>query len=121
VHNNYCHPRVGEAALEAEKMLTYYELDLGLNHVIRKWSEPVNRTANCLLSVPGGNDGPGGVLICSEGWVSYKNQVYRLSRIARTHLADLLCSCSLNFPSIGMARMHRVMMKFAHRFRAVRT
>jgi splicing factor 3B subunit 3 len=64
----------GEAALETEKMLTFYELDLGLNHVIRKWSEPINRTANMILSVPGGSDGPGGVLICSEGWVSYRNQ-----------------------------------------------
>ena len=27
----------GEAAEETEKNLTYYELDLGLNHVIRKW------------------------------------------------------------------------------------
>jgi splicing factor 3B subunit 3 len=57
-----------------EKKLTYYELDLGLNHVVRKWSEPVSRTANFLLSVPGGTDGPGGVLICGENWVSYKHQ-----------------------------------------------
>jgi splicing factor 3B subunit 3 len=41
----------GEAAKEAEKHLTYYELDLGLNHVVRKWSEVVDRKANLL--VPG--------------------------------------------------------------------
>ena len=40
----------GEAAQEVEKKLTYYELDLGLNHVVRKWSEPISRTANLLLS-----------------------------------------------------------------------
>src|SRR5579871_1028571 len=27
----------GQAYKEAEKYLTYYELDLGLNHVVRKW------------------------------------------------------------------------------------
>ena len=29
----------GEAAAHTEKLLTFYQLDLGLNHVIRKWSE----------------------------------------------------------------------------------
>lgn len=30
-------------------MLTYYELDLGLNHVVRKWSEPTDPRANMLV------------------------------------------------------------------------
>lgn len=30
-------------------MLTYYELDLGLNHVVRKWSDPVDARANLLF------------------------------------------------------------------------
>lgn len=64
----------GEAFHLAEKKLTYYELDLGLNHVVRKWSEPISRKANLLLTVPGGDDGPSGVLICGENWVSYKHQ-----------------------------------------------
>lgn len=38
----------------------------GLNHVLRKWSTPVEATANVLIPVPGGNDGPSGVLVCSE-------------------------------------------------------
>lgn len=29
--------------------LTFYELDLGLNHVVRKWSEPTDRRANMLV------------------------------------------------------------------------
>ena len=57
-----------------DKILTYYELDLGLNHVVRRWSEPVARNANFLLAVPGGADGPGGVLVCGENWLSYKHQ-----------------------------------------------
>lgn len=38
----------GEAAQQTEKVLTFYQLDLGLNHVIRKWSEATERTANLL-------------------------------------------------------------------------
>jgi len=56
------------------KTLVYYELDLGLNHVVRKWSEVVDRRANFLLSVPGGEDGPGGVLIGTEDYIYYKHQ-----------------------------------------------
>ena len=29
--------------------LTFYELDLGLNHVVRKYSEPLEDTANHLI------------------------------------------------------------------------
>lgn len=31
------------------QMLTFYELDLGLNHVVRKWSEPTDTRANLLV------------------------------------------------------------------------
>jgi len=64
----------GEAVEETEKMLTYYELDLGLNHVTRRWSEPVSRTANLLVAAPGGDEGPSGVLVCGENWVAYKHE-----------------------------------------------
>ena len=63
----------GQAYEEIEKMLVYYELDLGLNHVVRKWAEPVDRTANCLFQVPGGTDGPSGVLVCAEDSVYYRH------------------------------------------------
>jgi splicing factor 3B subunit 3 len=61
----------GEAAKEASKMLTYYELDLGLNHVTRKWTTQVPRTACKLAQIPGGANGPSGVLVLSEDDVSY--------------------------------------------------
>ena len=61
----------GEAASEAQKQLVLYELDLGLNHVIRKSSEPVDNGANLLIPVPGGEDGPGGVLVCAENYLIY--------------------------------------------------
>ncbi len=65
----------GEAAGNAQKQLTLYELDLGLNHVTRKWSQEVDNGANLLVPVPGGADGPGGVLVCAENFIIYSNQV----------------------------------------------
>lgn len=62
-----------EAALNAKQTLTFYELDLGLNHVVRKYSEPLEDRSNMLIPVPGGNDGPGGVLVCAEKYIVYKN------------------------------------------------
>ena len=62
--------------------LTYYELDLGLNHVVRKWSEPTDARANLLVQVPGGQlataegtrfDGPSGVLVCCEDHIIYRH------------------------------------------------
>lgn len=63
----------GEAAQVAQQLLTFYELDLGLNHVVRKYSEPLEDTANMLVTVPGGSDGPSGVLVCCENYLVYKN------------------------------------------------
>jgi len=57
-----------------KKMLTFYELDLGLNNVVRKWSDEVDYSSNIVMTVPGGTEGPGGVLICSENYIVYKNQ-----------------------------------------------
>ncbi|KAM3505341.1 hypothetical protein MY10362_002990 [Beauveria mimosiformis] len=63
----------GEALSEVETHLVYYELDLGLNHVVRKWSDPVDPTASLLFQVPGGNDGPSGVLVCGEENITYRH------------------------------------------------
>ena len=43
----------GEVATRTQQTLTFYELDLGLNHVVRKYSEPLEEHANFLISVPG--------------------------------------------------------------------
>jgi len=79
----------GEAFQDVEKNLSFYELDLGLNHVVRKWSEPISRTANFLLAVPGGDVWPSGVLICGENWISYKNQGHVEVRAALPRRHDL--------------------------------
>jgi len=57
----------------AHKLLTFYELDLGLNSVVRKQAEEVEPGANMLIGVPGGADGPGGVLVCAENWIIWQN------------------------------------------------
>ncbi|OJD22260.1 pre-mRNA-splicing factor rse1 [Blastomyces percursus] len=63
----------GQAYEELEKHLVYYELDLGLNHVVRKWSDPVDRSATMLFQVPGGADGPSGCLVCAEDNITYRH------------------------------------------------
>ena len=60
----------------AHKYLIYYELDLGLNHVVRKspWPDkPLPSSASNLFAVPGGEDGPGGVLVCVDNSILYMN------------------------------------------------
>lgn len=71
----------GEAYEEAEMQLVYYELDLGLNHVIRKWSEPVDPTSSLLFQVPGGVDGPSGVLVCGEENITYRHSNQEACRV----------------------------------------
>lgn len=53
------------------KQLAYYELDLGLNHVSRRWAATIHPQACCLAAVVGGADGPSGVLIGAEDWIEY--------------------------------------------------
>eukprot|EP01127_Copromyxa_protea_P000185 TRINITY_DN10178_c0_g1_i1.p1 TRINITY_DN10178_c0_g1~~TRINITY_DN10178_c0_g1_i1.p1 ORF type:complete len:1210 (+),score=264.17 TRINITY_DN10178_c0_g1_i1:41-3631(+) len=62
----------GEAIQTTPKEITFYELDLGLNHVSRYASYPVPKSANSLITVPGGTDGPGGVLILCEDTVIWR-------------------------------------------------
>ncbi len=39
---------------DTKQTLTIYELDLGLNHVVRKESTPLDLMANKIIAVPGG-------------------------------------------------------------------
>eukprot|EP00037_Helgoeca_nana_P016235 m.152812 g.152812 ORF g.152812 m.152812 type:complete len:1222 (+) comp23416_c0_seq1:49-3714(+) len=65
----------GAALSDTQQSLTIYELDLGLNHVVRKQSTPLDVLANRLITVPGGSDGPSGLLVCSEGLITYHSLV----------------------------------------------
>lgn len=57
-----------------KKTLTYYELALGLNHIVKKYSETISETSNFLLSIPGGSDGPSGVIVGCKDFIQYMNQ-----------------------------------------------
>jgi len=50
-----------------------YELILAIFFLQSFNSEPLEEHANFLIPVPGGNDGPSGVLVCSENYITYKN------------------------------------------------
>ena len=66
----------GEVARKHKQVLTYYELNLSVNHMVRKYSEPIEEPAHMLVTVPGGTDegfNPSGVLIFSENYVTYKS------------------------------------------------
>ncbi|SCV33543.1 related to splicing factor 3B subunit 3 (spliceosomal protein sap130) [Fusarium fujikuroi] len=69
--------------------LVYYELDLGRNHVVRKWSESVDSTASLLFQVPGGNDGPSGVLVCGEDSPTYQHSRQDPLRVPIPRVEDL--------------------------------
>ncbi|ETN79205.1 splicing factor 3B subunit 3 family protein [Necator americanus] len=67
------HDPTGEALQTTKQTLTFYELDLGLNHVVRKYAEPLDDKATMIIAVPGGNEGPSGVILCCENYLIYKN------------------------------------------------
>ncbi|RHN64021.1 putative transcription factor WD40-like family [Medicago truncatula] len=54
-----------------------------------KWSDQVDNGANMLVTVPGGADGPSGVLVCAENFVIYKNQGHPDVRAVIPRRADL--------------------------------
>jgi hypothetical protein len=83
----------GEAAANTQQTLTFYELDLGLNHVVRKYSEPLEEHGNFLITgaflqssfVPEVGGAPAGNLLYLSGllvcmsietkkrhWISYE-------------------------------------------------
>ncbi|XP_047324313.1 spliceosome-associated protein 130 A-like [Impatiens glandulifera] len=81
VDRGFCNPIFAAIELDynteaayAQKCLVFYELDLEHTVVSRRWFDQVDNDANMLLTVPGGADGPSGVLVCAENFVIYKNQ-----------------------------------------------
>jgi splicing factor 3B subunit 3 len=57
-----------------QKEVAYYELDLGLNHVSRRWASPAHSSACCIVPLHGGADGPSGVLVGGEDWIEYLHE-----------------------------------------------
>ncbi|KAG0137768.1 CPSF A subunit region-domain-containing protein [Tuber indicum] len=63
----------GVAYENIEKMRVNYELDIGLNHLVRMGPDTVDRSANILFQVPGGADGSWGFLVCAEDSIYYRH------------------------------------------------
>lgn len=61
-----------------QKVVVIYEVDLGLNHVIRKHSENVPNCTHTLIAIPGSSgdeiEGPGGLIVVCENFLIYKKQ-----------------------------------------------
>ncbi|ORX58556.1 hypothetical protein BCR36DRAFT_318081 [Piromyces finnis] len=104
----------GEAFLNAEKTLTYYELDLGLNHVVRKWSEVIDSRSNYLISIPGGNDGPSGVLVCSENYITWMHQDCQSIRIPIPRRPNRMDNHLGEDEERGVIIISSVMLKMKH-------
>lgn len=64
-------PLEEEDAFVQTRFLVRYELDMGLNCVLRKSSVELEGNPTRVISLPGGGEGPGGVLIASEGMLSH--------------------------------------------------
>ena len=87
----------GAAAVE----LVLYELELGLNTIIRKHAILIDSTSNCLIPVPGGADGPGGLLVASERGITY----FPAESLAQSPPQNII---SLLFPRrYGLDTMHK--------------
>ena len=56
-----------------KKSIVYYQMDFGMNTVIRKKETSVDPTAHMLISVPAAPQGPGGLLIVLEDYLLYKS------------------------------------------------
>ena len=68
---------------EYQKLLVYYEMDLGLNHVVRKNVEVLDKTAHMLIPIPGTTDGPGGIIVCYEDFIVYKGSEDRITPLPK--------------------------------------
>ncbi|KAJ1565911.1 Splicing factor 3B subunit 3, partial [Nowakowskiella sp. JEL0078] len=102
----------GIAFQKTEKMLVYYELDLGLNHVVRKWSTPVDNRSNMLISVPGGLDGPSGVLVCAENYITWRHQNHPPLRVPIPRRPDPLGNGSERTIIIVSSVVHKLKKGF---------
>lgn len=71
--------KAGSKAVTEEKPIlkhiAFWEVDLGLNHVVRKCLLSCDKTGAHIIPVPAGaefSEGPGGVLVCCENFIQFK-------------------------------------------------
>jgi splicing factor 3B subunit 3 len=93
---------------EIEKNIIFYELDLGLNHVVRKNSIPVDMTCHYLIALPGDDKGPSGVLACSEGFITWIHEDYPACKIDIPKRVDPLLENNIRKEIIVTGLVHRL-------------
>lgn len=59
----------------SERFLVWYEVDLGLNQMVRKRQDLLPDDCYFLITVPGYQDGPGGIFVCSTSSVYYATYI----------------------------------------------
>ena len=70
------HDSTKKSVNESHKHITFYKLDIGINHVMCNQSGLIDNGVILLVMVPKGGYGASGVLVCDENFVIYKNQGY---------------------------------------------
>lgn len=93
----------------AKKLLVYYELDLGLNHVVRKYAAEVGDSTYRMLAVPGGSEGPAGVLLIEDGKVVYRNILTEEEGSSLNPMSAGRGSGSPEESELGAFRMHAIL------------
>ena len=70
------------------------------NHVTRTWTCVVPRTSNIVVTLPGGADGPSGVFVGSEDFISYYSNVEDSLVVLRLKSLILLYYRRMSLPFI---------------------
>lgn len=69
------HHQQQQAFKAPSKHLAFWEMDLGLNHVVKKCTLTCDQSGTSIIPIPAGtefSEGPGGVLVCCENFIQFK-------------------------------------------------
>ena len=94
---------------DAQKLFTIHEMDLGINHVVRKYAEPLPDSAHLIVPVTGGADGPGGCLVCCDNFLIYK----KLGRDSLVCAYPRRVDCALEKPVMIVAHGRHKLKDFS--------
>lgn len=82
------------------QQLAFWEMDLGLNHVVKKCTLSCDQSASLLIPVPAGtefSEGPGGVLVCCQNFVQFRKPgAFIITSISTTDLKHTSSSGALD-------------------------
>lgn len=76
-----------------ERTVVFYEVDISVNTIVKKGSELVKMDSNMLFAVPSGEIGPGGILVCSGGLVTWLRLGYASHSVPLPQRDDPIINC----------------------------